>query len=288
MTPAIAVSNIDRFIRLIPTPLLVFLTFVLSMFLVLDLAIPDPVPFIDEAVLLLLFTGSLSALLDRRRASRILGTGDRTPEPDVAVRGLNAGRVMKDLKYVSGELAATAKSLRKGGHPAAALDSLAALPAETKLRVKDLKAAEAYLSRRDHDPYQLDREAAKLEHAAAHAEAEGDQRVLAHAREALAAVQARRAEVLSRRDRRDDLLLSMHRLATQSGALLEDLRAVGEGRAAPLLTEGLSSLDARFAAVVADLGEARTAEAEVEQTLSRPKEARPGRSAASPKVERTD
>jgi hypothetical protein len=279
---AMALNKMDRFIRLIPTPLLVFLTFVLSIFLMLDLAIPDPVPFIDEALFLLLFTGSVTALLDRLRSGRI---AERPPDPDVAVKGLNAGRVMKDLKFVTRELAAAAKALRSSGHPASALDALTGLPAEAKAKIKELKAAEAYLSRRAHDPYQLDRESAKLEHAAAHAEAGGSQRALAQAREALAAVGARRVEVLSRRDRRDDLLLGMHRLATQSGALLEDLRAESEDKpGGALLSEGLPALDPRFAAVLVALREARTAEAEVEQTLSRPAVAA---AKSGPKRERT-
>ena len=166
-------------------------------------------------------------------------------------------------------MAAVAKALRSSGHPVAALDALASLPAEAKVRAEELKAAEAYLSRRAHDPYQLDRELAVLEKNAALAEVEGDTRALAQSREASDALLARRAEVLSRRDRRDDLLLGMHRLATQSGALLEDLRALDrDGPTGKLLTEGLPGLDRRFAAVVEGLTEARSAEVELEKTLS--------------------
>ncbi len=268
MTSA-TVSSMDRFLRLIPTPLLILITFVLTIFVLGDLAIPDPIPFIDEAVLVALLTGAWMTLLERRKATKLEGDLEPSPEPSPAVRGLNAGRVMKDLKAVTKELAAEARSLRASGHPAAALDGLLGLPAEAKAKAAELKTEEAYLSRTAHDPYALDKELASLQRAAAEAEVSSDAKALKRAEDALVATQARRAEVLGRRDRRDDLLLEMHRLATQSGALLEDLKSVREERGGDLLTANLPGLDPRLAAVVADLGEARTAEAEVEQTLSR-------------------
>jgi hypothetical protein len=178
--------------------------------------------------------------------------------------------VTSDLKSATRELAKAAKALRAAGHPGPSLDALVELPDEIRSDIEELKAAEAYLSRKNHDPYQLDRELRKLEILVAEAETEGNERGVSRARQASAATQARRAEVLGRRERRDDLLLSMHRLATQSGALLEDLRAVqAERPGPPFLAEGLPDLDRRFADVLADLAQTRTAEVEVEQTLSR-------------------
>ncbi|GEM_PF-1890292 len=267
MTSAL-VSSMDRFLRLIPTPLLMFITFVLTILVLGDVAVPDPIPFIDEALLLGLLSGAWMTLLERRRATKLEGGLEPSPERDPAVQGLNPGRVLKDLKAVSKELAAEARALRAGGHPVAALDALAGLPEEAKAQAAELKAADAFLSRRDHDPYKLDKELAGQQRSLAEAEAGGDAKAMKRAESALAATQARRAEVLAKRDRRDDLLLDMHRLATQAGALLEDLRSLEAERGGALLTEGLPALDPRFAAVVADLTEARTAAAEVEQTLS--------------------
>lgn len=260
--------SMDRILRLIPTPVLVFLTFVLTILVLGDVAIPDPIPFIDEAVLIGLLTGAWVTLLERRKGTRLVGDIEPSPEPDPAIKGLNAARITKDLKAVTKELAGVAKTMRAGGHPVAALDGLAGLPADGKQRAAELKEGEAFLSRSAHDPYRLDKELASLQKAAADAEASSDERALRHANEALAATQARRAEVLARRDRRDDLLLGMHSLATQSGALLEDLRARREERNEPLLTAALPALDPRLAAVVAGLSEVRTAAVEVEQTLS--------------------
>ena len=50
--------SMDRILRLIPTPVLVFLTLVLTVLVLGDVAIPDPIPFIDEAVLIGLLTGA--------------------------------------------------------------------------------------------------------------------------------------------------------------------------------------------------------------------------------------
>ena len=262
-------GTMDRFLRLIPTPLLVLGTMTVGFLLLLG-PIPDPIPFIDEALLLFVFGGAVSTLLERRRLASRAGRVEPSPSPDPAVRGLKAGRVTSDLKSATRELAKAAKSLRAAGHPGPSLDALVGLPDETRSDIEELKAAEAYLSRKKHDPYLLDRELRKLESLVAAAETEGNERGVSRARQASAATQARRAEVLGRRERRDDLLLSMHRLATQSGALLEDLRAVqAERPGPPFLAEGLPDLDRRFADVLADLAQTRTAEVEVEQTLSR-------------------
>ena len=61
-------AAIPRFLSRISTPLVSVAAVILGGFLLTDLAIPDFVPFVDEALLALLFTGAVAELLKRRRA----------------------------------------------------------------------------------------------------------------------------------------------------------------------------------------------------------------------------
>ena len=52
----------------LPSPLIAVAAAALAVFFVTDVAIPDVIPFVDEAALAFFFTGAMAELLRRRRA----------------------------------------------------------------------------------------------------------------------------------------------------------------------------------------------------------------------------
>lgn len=58
---------LSRAFTRLPAPVLALAAVALAFFFTTDLAIPDALPFVDEAVLALLLTGVLQELIGRRR-----------------------------------------------------------------------------------------------------------------------------------------------------------------------------------------------------------------------------
>ena len=247
--------GLERLFRRLPNGLLVLLTVASSAALGLDLLIPDFLPFLDEALLALLAVGGTATVLERRT---IRAEGGPLPQPP--------GQELARLDDRVLALIARASALRAGGHAAAGLDGLQALPEAVSELQADVKRADGFLSRRDNDPWLVGSKIEKAQRLAQRASGEEATRLEAH----LAALRAHRIAIDGVVRERADALSALSSLAGQVDSLaldLENLEAHPDADAA--LTAKREDLHPHIARVVASLAEARLAEAELEEALDR-------------------
>ena len=241
--------------RGIPAPLLFFI----SLGLAGALLMPDFIPLVDEAVFALLLYGSVSTLRDKRR--------DRQLGP--ASEGLPVGKLSKSLDADCAALAARAAELRASGLPVPALDGLARLPDEVKALTDAVRRVDGYLSRKEHDPWQVGREVDRLERSVADAEADGSRGRMETLQIALEGARMLQREVADQTASRDATVAQMQALSSQVSTLSEILRVAAERDDVPAvpLTIG-AGWDPRLAAVLAGLREAHAAHAEMEEAVA--------------------
>lgn len=246
----------------LPRPVLFLVSIGLVFMLGTDLLVPDMLPFLDEAVLAFLLYGSTSALLKRRQ----LGDGRPVTE------SLDSARLSKSLVSEAKELAVEARRLRRGGLPVQALDRIADLPSRAERLTSELKRSDAFLSRRENDPWQVRRGVEKLERAVVDAEVEGEARRRESLEQALEAARMHAAEVRSRSGQRDASVTAIQSLASQARTLLELLRRVEDDGAIPPIPSGMGDgWDADLARVVEELRDARVAGAELDEAMRPPR-----------------
>jgi hypothetical protein len=132
-----------------------------------------------------------------------------------------------------------------------------------------LRRADAFLVRRDNDPWQSSRKINKLEKQVVDLEVRGDDRKLDIARKALAVARSHRETIGRRVGEREDLLVQLESLAVQIEALNEDLAGMLRGdHAGRFVVRDLGGIDPRISAVVDMLEASATAEAEVEAAVN--------------------
>lgn len=248
--------------RGMPAPLLLLVSFMLLGVLGVDLLLPDFVPFLDEAVFAFLLYGSVSTLMDKRRAR--LGGG-----PGPASEPVPVGKLTKSLEADTKALADRAAKLRADGLPVPALDALGALPGEAKALADEVRRVDGFLSRKEHDPWQINREVERLERQVADAEAGGQTSRMETLQVALEGARMHQREVEEQSAARDAAVTRMQALSSQIATLSETLRVVTDRGEVPALPTSLGAgWDPRLAAVVDGLREAHEAHAELEEAVA--------------------
>jgi hypothetical protein len=247
--------GLDRVLRALPRGALVMLSFFAVGALGVDLLIPDVLPFIDEALLGLLALASLTELSDRKKIAagsaptgRVQGVRSAVPE-------------LRTLPNRVAALIAQARHLRAEGSAVEGLDGLPAMQDVVADLLDELREADGFLSRSDHDPWLLDQRIVKLERKVAEG---GD----AAAIRDLEAVRAHRLRVDAVLREREDVLERLTTLSGQVDALIVDLRAYeADPDATDFAVADLPDLDPRVQRVLRSVEEAREAEEELEEAL---------------------
>ncbi|MCO4769297.1 MAG: hypothetical protein KDA24_04650 [Deltaproteobacteria bacterium] len=252
-----------------PAPLLavisVFLVFVLGA----DLLLPDFIPFLDEAILAFLLYGSSSALLKRRSGSK-----DLRP----ATEGISARSLIKETEAQAKSVVSVAKRLRKGGLPVQALEAMPAVQAKVNSLCDELRRVDTFLSRKENDPWQVQRELEKLERQVAEAEAGGETTRLESLQVAVGGARMHTERVAEQTAARDRIVGRLRTLSSQLGTLGETLDLVNEGDV-PRLPESLGvKWEPELAAVLDGLRDVAVATAELDAHAEQETGARPARS----------
>ncbi len=243
-----------------PTPVLAVVTAVLFCVLGVNLLVPDFVPLLDEAVLAFLLYGSIKAL----RGSGRKGLGPATA--DVPVRAL-----LKQAEANSREVEDLAKSLRAGGLPVRALEGVRVVRERVAALCEELRRIDGFLSRRENDPWQVQREVAKLERAVADAEAGGERQRLESLQVALQGVRMHADRVAQQAAERDRVVTTLRALSGQLCTLADTLRVVEERDGVPTLPEGLGAKwEPELKAVIDGLRDVAVATAEVNTFAEKP------------------
>jgi len=238
-----------------PAPLLLLISMTLTVVLGVDLLVPDVLPLIDEAVLAFLLYGSTSSLLGRRRGA----AGPVT-------EAIPAKRLVKEANAVASDLAARAKALRAGGLPVRELDGLATLSVSTRALGETLRRADAFLSRKENDPWQVEREVERLERAVAEAEA-GDERArMESLAVALEGARMHGRSVAQQSADRDKAVVALRGRTGQMRTLLETLRVFDTAGDIPHLPDTLGrGWEPELAAALDGLREMAEATAELDE-----------------------
>jgi hypothetical protein len=260
MRRLIELIGVGRVFERLPNGALVGATLLFTGLLALDFAIPDLVPFLDEAVLALLAAGSVQTLMDRRDRQR-----GRVPTGKVETPTITPPE-LKSLRKRAVALGAQARHLIDAGHAVAGLEGLAALPDAVGELSDRLKAHDDFLSHAEHDPWLLDQKIRRAEDRLDRARGEAATVVEGE----LAELRTRRLSVDERLQDREALIARLSSLSRQVDALLADLDrldADGDGVLDELEAANLPDLDPAIAAVLEGIAHGRAAEAEVEQAL---------------------
>lgn len=257
-TPAVRIT--DSIFGAMPRPVLLLLTGFLAVALGANLLLPDFIPLLDELILAFLLYGSGSALL--RRPGREL----RPATENVAARA-----VIKDARTAADDLRKRGKKLRKEGHPVPALDGVAGVATEVDALAKELTTVDGFLSRKENDPWQVQRELDKLKRAVAEAEAAGEQVRMDSLSVAVEGARMHAERVARSTARRDELVNRLRALAGQMTTLAETLKVVDERDAVPNLPERLGQgWEPALAAVVEGLRDVAEARAELDAMRDAP------------------
>ena len=243
-----------------PTPVLVVVTAVLFCVLGVNLLVPDFIPLLDEAVLAFLLYGSIKAL----RGSGRKELGPATA--DVPVRTL-----LKEAESNGKEAEDLAKSLRRGGLPVRALDGVPTVRERVAALCEELRSIDGFLSRRENDPWQVQREVEKLERAVAAAEAGAEQQRLESLQVALEGVRMHVDRVAQQSAERDRVVTTLRALSGQLRTLADTLRVVEERDGVPTLPGGLGAKwEPELKAVLDGLREVAAATAELDAYAEEP------------------
>ena len=269
-TPA-AVRITDSIFGAMPRPLLFVLTGFLAVALGMNLLMPDFIPLLDELILAFLLYGSGSALL--RRPGREL----RPATEAVAARS-----VIKEAKSAADDLRKQGKKLRKEGHPVPALDGVAGVVKEVDSLAKELSTVDGWLSRKENDPWQVQRELDKLERAVAEAEAAGEQVRMDSLSVAVEGARMHADRVARSSAKRDEIVNRLRALSGQMTTLTETLKVVDERDAVPTLPDRLGQgWEPALAAVLEGLRDVAEARAELDAMKDGPR----GRRSAQQTIE---
>ncbi len=268
MSNLTAKTGIARLFGSMGTPLLVLSTMFIVMFAGFDLLLPDPIPLIDEAILVMLMFGGVSELSRRRK----LRAANKPLDP-MAVRNTPA-----DLKSLAARTQAVVEQasrlVGRGAAPQVGV-RVRELAADVRAMVEELRRADAFLARKENDPWLVDRKLTKLGKQAVDLEVRGDDRKLEVARKALAVAQAHRDTVERRVGEREDVMVRMESISAQVDALGEDLGELLRKRhTGRFVTRKLGDLDPRVADVLTALEANAAAEAEVEEAVAANKRGR--------------
>lgn len=243
-----------------PAPVLVVVTAVLFCVLGVNLLVPDVIPLLDEAVLAFLLYGSIKAL----RGSGRKELGPTTA--DVPVRTL-----LKEAESNGKEAEDLAKSLRRGGLPVRALDGVPTVRERVADLCEELRSIDGFLSRRENDPWQVQREVEKLERAVADAEAGGEQQRHESLQVALEGVRMHEDRVAQQAAERDRVVTALRALSGQLRTLADTLRVVEERDGVPTLPDGLGAKwEPELKAVLDGLREVAVATAELDAYAEEP------------------
>ncbi len=99
----------------LPSPLVALAAAALAVFFVSDVAIPDFLPFLDEAVLALLFTGAMTELIQRRKARGSAIDASSRPADDLSgVRGRGSKEETTEAHFSASQGATTPLTKRSG------------------------------------------------------------------------------------------------------------------------------------------------------------------------------
>jgi hypothetical protein len=159
--------GIDRMFAALPAAAVVLLTTGLLGLLALDLLLPDPLFLVEEALLGLLLFGGISDLFRRRRLRAPDVPSGRITE----VRPAPAS--VRSLAPRTSALVARFRHLEGVGELVVDGSALAGLGASVQERLDRLRGDDAWLSRKEHDPWQLDRSIRRREEDRARAREDG-------------------------------------------------------------------------------------------------------------------
>jgi hypothetical protein len=265
MTDIHPVARASRGIfRGIPAPVLLLISATLFVMLGVDLLVPDLLPLLDEAALAFLLYGSTSSLLGRR--SRDAG---------VATEAVSVGRLLKEVDAAARDVDSLARSLRKAGHPLPALGGLQGLRDRTAADSEALRALDATLSRKENDPWQIEREVGRLERSVAEAEAGGELPRRESLEVALQGARIHARQVGTQSAERDRLVTTLRGRAGRLRTLEATLRVLDTQGEAPDLPQGVGEgWEPELAAVLADLRDVAVATAELD-AMAEPAPTRP-------------
>lgn len=255
-------TGISRFYASLGDGPLVLMMMGVVAFLGLDLLLFDPIPLLDEALLGLMLYGGATELMGRRRRK----AAGLAPIDPIDVR-----RMPAELKTITTRMqVVTEAASRLVGRGAAPQVGSRVRELATDVRTKhdELRSADAFLARRDNDPWQSSRQLTKLEKQAVDLEVRGDDRKLEVARKALAAARAHRETIERRVGQREDTMVELESLSAQIDALGDDLGRLLRGKHdGHFVVRSLGEVDPRIAAVVDALAASAEAEAEVEAAV---------------------
>lgn len=258
--------------RGIPAPLLVLISMTLAVALGIDLLLPDALPLLDEAVLAFLLYGSVSSLLGSR--------GKR--DTRAVTEAVSVSRLMKEAAGAARQLDALASKLRKGGLPVPALDGLSRVRKETSRLTDELRVADAFLSRKENDPWQVQRETERLEKAVAEAEAGGEHQRQSSLQIALEGARMHSRRVAKQSADRDRAVSILRSRTGQLQTLAATLTVIDKQGDIPNLPDGLETgWEPDLAAAVDGLREVAVATAELEGVPETEARSAQGRSRSS-------
>lgn len=267
MNGLIKETGIQSFFRNMSDGVLVMASLFFVAVLGLDLLLPDPLPLIDEFVLFLMTFGGTRELSRRYKAKRLdspKGRALANPEIPTVTR---AAAEVRGLAARADKLAASTGDLSEPWAAGAAAE-LRALALDVRRMNDDLRGHEAFLARTRNDPWQVDRQLARLDRRVVGLEAEGDLGGLKEACVERDEVRAHRQGIEGRIGQRERVVASMERLTRQVDLLSEDLRRLVTGSFdGTWAVAGGGDIEPRIRAVMVEILAARDAEAEVEETV---------------------
>jgi len=256
----------------LPTPVLALAAMGSVLLMGLDLLIIDPLPFIDEALLLFMTAGSTTELLSRFRSTpRLAAGGEATPRLS-RLELRNREAALKSLPVRTTALLARARLLESQGHSAVLFEGLESLPEQVAQMRREGAEHSAYFTRKENDLWQIRRQVEHLARAIGRLQMGRPTPKLEQLRAELIGLQEHELKTLARLKASDDLRERLFALSEQVDALADDLANLADDG----LVQGgwktalLPDLDPRIAGVVRGLEQLAVAEAEIEHVLTGP------------------
>ncbi len=266
MEPLTERLGLDRFYRSLPGPLVAIVTMAACGVLFLDLLLPDPLFLLDEALLgLLALAGSreLVARVDGRRQ----GLGQTVRGPSLshsAPQMVPADPELRQLRSALSTLEAVSARV-PGAGSVGARAAVRELERHGESLATRLSEHDAFLARRDNDPWQVSLAVERKEQRAADLEAGGDTSQLAVATRELAALRSHSASVQARVAERAAELLEVRSLTAQLRSLAQELPRGMAGLSGRL--GGSGSLDPKIVTLLRSLEASSKADEEVDAVL---------------------
>ena len=267
MTGLIKETGIQSFFRNMSDGVLVMASLFFVAVLGLDLILPDPLPLIDEFVLFLMTFGGTRELSRRYKVRRLDSSEERGLQAPAIPSLSKATGELRGLATRSEKLAATTGQLKESWAPGAAAE-LRALAREVGSLSGELRGHDAFLARTRNDPWQVDRQLARLDRRLADVEAEGDLVKLGELSAERDRLRAHRRAVDGRIEQRERLLVRMEVLGRQLDLFSEDLRRLVTGSFDGnwAVADG-GDIEPHLRQAMVEIMAARDAEAELEQTV---------------------